>query len=120
MNKNNEEIKKYFEDEDIRSKIREMSNEDMKIHLRELEGTPLWFAILKYAFDRVAVIQESFLIIDPVKEPSKISQYQGVITGLLDLQDAVLSMKFESKKKENPKYKEEKNKDELGGAYGVI
>lgn len=119
MNKNNDEIKKYFT-EDIRSKIREMTNEDMRTHLKALEGTNQWFAILKYTLDRIAVIQDSFLVIDPVKEPSKISQYQGIITGMLDLQDAVLSLKFESKKKEDPKYEEKREKEELGGAYGVV
>ncbi|MEK6885066.1 MAG: hypothetical protein AABY22_35875 [Nanoarchaeota archaeon] len=116
-NKNIDEIRNYFT-EDIRTTIREMSSEDMRNHLKALEGTSAWFAILRYVQDRIGVIQDSFLTLDPVKEPSKISQYQGVITGLLDLQDAVLTLKFESKKKEDPKYKEEQNKDELGGAYG--
>lgn len=119
MNKNTDAIKGYFTEE-IRSQIRDMSSEDMRSFLKELEGTPQWFAILKYTLDRIAVIQDSFLVLDPVKDPSKISQYQGIITGMLDLQDAVLSLKFESKKKENPKYKEEESKEEMGGAYGVI
>ena len=119
MNKNIDQIRDYFTD-DIRTQIREMSDEDMRTYLKELEGTPSWFAILKYVQQRIAVIQDSFLTLDPVKEPSRISQYQGIITGELDLQDAVLSLKFESKKKEDPKYKEKQNKDELGGAYGII
>jgi hypothetical protein len=119
MNKNTNEIKNYFS-EDIRDQIRGMSNSDMKNYLKELEGTPTWFAILKYTQERIAVIQDSFLVLDPVKEPTKISQYQGAITGMLDLQDAVLSLKFQSKKAENPKNKEEEAKDELGGAYSVI
>ena len=118
MNKNIDEIKNYFT-EDIKEAIREMTNEEMVNHLKSLEGTPTWFAILKYSQDRIAVIQESFLVLDPVKEPSKISQYQGAISGILDLQDAVLSLKFESKKSEDPNYKDKKSKDELGGAYGA-
>ena len=117
--KNTDEIKNYFTD-DIRTAIRELSNEDMRDHLKSLEGTPVWFAILKYTLDRVAVVQDSFLTLDPVKDPSKISQYQGVITGMLDLQDAVLSLKFESKKKENPKHKEEEDINNRGGSYGVV
>lgn len=119
MNKNINEIKNYFT-KDVRDSIREMSISDMNQLLRELEGTPVWFAILKYTQERIAVIQDSFLVIDPVKEPSKISQYQGAITGMLDLQDAVLSLKFESKKTENPKYKAEKQIEDNGGAYGVV
>lgn len=118
MNKNNGNKKNYFTTE-VMNKIKEMSNDDMRILLKELEGTPYWYAILKYSFDRIAVIQDSFLTLDPVKEPSKISQYQGIITGELDLQDAVLSLKFDEKKVEDPQYKDEKAKDELGGAYGL-
>lgn len=118
MNKNND-IKNYFT-KDIRDQVREMSTTDMKSYLRSLEGTPTWFAILKYVQERIAIVQDSFLVIDPVKEPSKISQYQGIITGMLDLQDAVLSLKFESKKAENPKNKEEQLKDDNGGAYGIV
>ena len=114
-----DKVKNYFT-EDILTQIREMPNGDMREHLKSLEGTPTWFAILKYSQDRVAVLQNSFLTLDPLKDASKISQYQGVITGILDLQDAVLSLKFESKKKEDPKYKEEQNKDEMGGSYGVV
>ena len=113
----NNEKKDYFTQE-VRDAIREMSADDMKAALKALEGTPFWYAILKYTLDRVAVIQDSFLTLDPVKEPSKISQYQGIITGMLDLQDAVLSLKFESKKAENPETKEEEAKNDLGGAYG--
>jgi hypothetical protein len=119
MNKNTNEIKNYFTKE-VRDAIRDMTNSEMNNLLKELEGTPMWFAILKYNQERIAVIQNSFLVIDPVKEPSKISQYQGVITGVLDLQDAVLSLKFESKKQENPKYKEEKEKEDNGGGYGIV
>ena len=92
----------------------------MKTLLKQLEATPFWIAILKYGQDRVATVQDGFLTIDPVKEPTKISRYQGAITGMLDLQDAVLTLKFESTKSENPKYKEEEEKDHNGGAYGVV
>ena len=119
MNKNTDAIKGYFTEE-VRTRIREMTNEDMRTHLKSIEGTNQWFAILKYTLDRISTVQDSFLVIDPVKEPSKISQYQGIITGMLDLQDAVLSLKFESKKKENPNQREEDMKEEMGGAYGVV
>ena len=112
-----EAIQGYFTSE-IFARIREMSNDEMKIHLKELEGTPLWFAILKYTQERVSIVQNSLLIIDPVKNATEIARYQGMISGILDLQDAVLSLKYESKKAEDPKNKEEINKNELGGAYG--
>jgi hypothetical protein len=119
MNINMDEKQNYFTEE-IRQRIREMSNEEMKSALKMLEGTPAWFAIIKYAQDRIANIQDSFLTIDPLKDATKMTRYQGVITGMLDLQDAVLTLKYESKKAENPKYQVEQNKDDLGGAYGVV
>lgn len=115
MNTNNK--KDYYTD-DIRAQIRNMSSDDMKVLLKELEGMPHWFAILKYNLERIGVIQDSFLVLDPVKDPTSIARYQGNITGILDLQDAVLSLKFEEKKSEDPKYKEEKELNEMGGAYG--
>ena len=119
MNKNIDGIKGYFT-EDIKASIREMTNEEMVTSLKELEGTPFWFAILKYTQDRIAVIQDSFLVIDPDKEATKIARYQGAITGMLDLQDAVLSLKFQSTKSEDPKYKEDEMKENNGGGYGIV
>lgn len=117
MNKNIDGIKGYFTEE-IKASIRDMSHEDMVTALKGLETTPFWFAILKYTQERIAVIQDSFLVLDPNTEPSKIARYQGAITGMLDLQDAVLSLKFDSQKAENPNAKADKNKEDLGGAYG--
>lgn len=111
-----DERKNYFTD-DVREAIREVTPEEMRHALKALEGTPTWFAIIKYTQDRIAVIQDSFLTLDPLKDTVKMARYQGAITGMLDLQDAVLTLKFESKKAENPKYKQEAYKDELGGAY---
>ena len=117
MNKNIQEIKNYFT-EDIKTRIREMTNEEMKNAFKSLEGTEVWFAILKYIQERTEVIKDSLLVLDPIKDASKISQYQGIASGLWDLPDGVLDVKFTSQKGENPKNKEEESKDELGGAYG--
>ena len=117
MNKDINGIKSYFTD-DVRNRVRDMTNQEMVSSLKGLEGTQVWFAILKYTQDRIAVIQDSFLVLDPNTEPSKIARYQGAITGMLDLQDAVLSLKYEGKKAENPNAQEEKNREDNGGAYG--
>lgn len=119
MKQNIDKIKDYFTKE-IRDKINEMTNTEMVNLLKELEGTPFWFAILRYNQNRIGVVQSSFLVLDPNKEASKISQYQGIITGVLDLQDAVLSLKFEAKKQEDPNYKKEKKKEENFGAYTTV
>ncbi len=117
MNKNIDEIKNYFT-EDVRTRIRELTDEEMKDAFKSLEGTQAWFAILKYVQDRTAVIQDALLVLDPLKESSKISQHQGIATGLWDLPDVVLNIKFASKKAEDPEKVAEENKNELGGAYG--
>lgn len=119
MNEKNttrEAIKGYFTQE-VFTKIREIDNGLMKTLLKELEGSPVWFAMLKYTQERVSVVQNSLLVIDPVKNATEIARYQGMISGILDLQDAILSLKYEAKKSEDPKHKEEINKDELGGSY---
>lgn len=110
-------IKNYFT-QDVFTKIREMSDGEMKTHLKELEGTPVWFAILKYIQERAAFMQNSLYTLDPAKEATQIARCQGMLSGVGDLQDAVLSLKYEAKKAEDPKNKEEVDKDSLGGAYG--
>lgn len=110
-------IRKYFTS-DIFKAINEIDGELMRTLLKELEGTPVWFAILKYSQERISILQNSLLTIDPIKNATEIARYQGVVTGLLDLQDVVLTLKYESEKSADPKNKEEVNKNELGGAYG--
>jgi len=111
------EIQNYFTDE-VREQISGMTSSDMKDILRGLEGTPVWVAILKYTQERIGTVQGSFLTLDPVNEPTKIARYQGAITGMLDLQDAVLNLKFDSERKMNKDKVDEENKNDLGGAYG--
>ena len=116
MNKKIGETGEYFT-EDVCTQIREMSDKDMNDHLKALEGTPLWFAILKYTQGKVEGVKNFFLVADPLSGVVPIARSQGAITGMLDLQDHVIRLNFQSKRSEDPKYKEEKNKDELGGAY---
>lgn len=112
-----EAIKNYFT-LDVFSRIREIDNGLMKTLLREIEGKPVWFALLKYTQERVSVMQNSLLTLDPAKNATEIARTQGMISGLFDLQEAILTLKYESEKAADPKTKEEANKDELGGAYG--
>lgn len=117
MNTNNtNEIRNYFTEE-ILTQIREMSNNDMNNHLKSLKDTPVWFAMLKYVQNRTGVTQDALLVLDPLKEASKISQYQGIASGIWDLPDAVLTLNLKSKQAENPQTKKEEEINELGGAY---
>ena len=119
MNKNMSKISQYFTKE-IMDQVNAISHQDMNSLLLELEGTPLWFAIIKYNQMRISNVESSFLVLDPLKEASKISKYQGVVTGVLDLQDAVLTLKFGEEAAEDPRNAEEDAKNDLGGAYGQI
>ena len=116
-NSTRDAIKNYFTS-DIFKRTSEIDSSLMKTLFKELEGTPLWFAILKYTQERVLILQNSLLTIDPVKNATDIARYQGMVSGLLDLQDAVLTLKYESEKSEDPENEEEASKEELGGAYG--
>ena len=119
MNKDINNIRNYFTD-DVCTQLREMSGGDMKDHLKALEGTPFWIAILKHSQEKISGIQNSFLALDPLNGVVQIARAQGAITGILDLPDTVVSFRSQSKKSEDPKYKQEQSKDDLGGAYGII
>ena len=117
--KNIDAVKEYFT-QDVYDQVKAVSMEDMKVMLKELEGTPTWFAIIKYNQERLLNAQNALITLDPFKEPTAMARYQGVMSGLLDLQEGVISLKFESKKAEDPNNKEEEEKENLGGAYGII
>ena len=119
MNNNTDEVSNYFT-EDVLTQMREMSEKDMTDLLKAMEGTPLWFAILKYNQSKIEGIKNFFLVADPLNGVVQIARAQGGITGVLDLQDHVIRLNTKSKKSIDPKYKEEQKKNDLGGAYGVI
>lgn len=112
-------VKSYF-NKDVSETISAMTMSEMKDLLKELEGTKFWFAIIKYNQERLGNAQNALITLDPFKEPTSMARYQGVMSGILDLQDAVITMKSESKKSENPNKKSEDAKNELGGAYGLV
>lgn len=113
----NKQKTEYFTD-DIRSQISNMTTQEMNTILKGIEGTPIWTAILRYSQERIGVIQGSFLTIDPNSKATEIARYQGAITGMLDLQDAILSLKFPEENPNSPEAAKEKEKNDAGGAYG--
>jgi len=118
-NKSVDAVKAYFT-QDVYDQVQAISIENMKTHLKELEGTPTWFAIIKYNQERLANAQAALITLDPFKDPTSMARYQGVMSGLLDLQEGVISLKFETKRAEDPKNEEDIDKNDLGGAYGII
>jgi len=95
-------IKKPYFDDDINSRIKGMSDSDMNAALLSLEGTEHWIAILKYLQARSAFCQGVLVTTDPIKEPGKMCQTQGMLLGLSDLQSMVIMLKERAGVEENP------------------
>jgi len=110
-------VKQYFTEE-LQKRIAEMPYPLMEELLKELEGTKYWVAIIKYSQERLSTAQNALITLDPFKEPTLMARYQGVMSGVLDLQDGVIALIEESKKKEDPAAKKEEQLNDLGGAYG--
>ena len=113
-------VKSYFTKE-FMAGVTSLSMDEMVTSLKELEGTKYWTAIVKYSQERLANAQQALITMDPFKEPTSMARYQGVMSCLLDLQEAVISLKAKADEVETPKRRKKKqNLDELGGAYSVI
>ena len=97
-NQNQSNLQSYF-NETVNTKISDMSNADMTAMLKELEGTTFWTAILKYGQGRAEVARNGLYSLDPIKEPAQICRLQGMISGIYDLIEAVISLKNDSEKK---------------------
>ena len=98
------EVKKTTESEsyyteEILTKIRELTEEGMEKVLLELEDTHYWIAILRYVQARTIFAQQALSTLDPFKEPTLVARHQGLVQGLIDLQEGVISLKNKSKKK---------------------
>ena len=102
MNKKTEEknnkkyISKYF-DKDLFKIAEEMTGDEMVELLKELEETRYWVAVTKYVQDRLLLAHGSLCAIDPVKNPTDIARAQGIISGLMDLQDMITKSKETTK-----------------------
>jgi len=93
--------KPYF-NEDLQSRIREMTEDQQNALLLDLEGTPYWTAILRYLQARTYYAQNGLATTDAVKEAGKICQLQGLMLGLSDLQSMVIALKERADRNELP------------------
>lgn len=84
----------YFTREII-ERISEMSQKQMFSLLKSLPESELWIAILKYNQERLYVSQNALFSLDPFKDPTNIAKYQGVMLGISDLQNAVITLNRE-------------------------
>lgn len=88
-------IRPYFT-EDVLTRMNNISKERMTVLLKELADTEMWYAILKYNQSRLSLVQQTLYTADPVKEPTLMSRNQGIMVGLSDLQNAVISLVLEA------------------------
>lgn len=85
-------VEDYFPKE-LMEQFNEMSNDEMKSLLLELSSTRLWIAIMKYLHDRKMMAQNGLFTLDPFKDQTAMARYQGIITGMLDLPEGILTLK---------------------------
>lgn len=99
MNNDEINVQSYFT-KDIHDRISSVTDEERNRLFLDLEGTDLWFAILKYSQDRTLFIQNALLSLDPIKDPTSIARAQGSVSGMTDLWEAVVMLVLEAQKKE--------------------
>lgn len=92
-------VKRYFTPE-IHNRMTEMSDGEMEDLLRDFESSVHWIAFLKYVQRRLSVSQGAINIADPVKDPTTIARHQGIMMGLLDPQNAVITLVERAKRRE--------------------
>lgn len=84
-------LQSYFTPE-INARINEMTQDEMFMHLRNLVDTEAWFALLKYNNARLLIAQSVVNQADPVVNPTSIARTQGIMTGLIDVQNFVIQL----------------------------
>lgn len=95
MNSNN--LANYFT-EDVQARIKAVSNEEMNESLKKLEQSSYWMPILKYLQSRMGMAKDGLYTLDPFKDQTAIARHQGMLMGLVDLQEMVIML---NSKKEN-------------------
>lgn len=81
------------------AQINALTNEEMYNLLHELESTDYWIAILKYGQQRSLVAQSAINVLDPHKDPTGIARNQGAMIGIVDLQNGIIQLVEERKRK---------------------
>lgn len=106
MNNNNEAkgmaMEDYF-DKDIQAMIEEMEVSEMKALFVELADSRFWIAIMKYNKDRLRIAQNALFTLDPFKDQTSMARYQGIMSGMLDLPEAVIAWKRKSEETKETK-----------------
>lgn len=102
---------RYF-DANVVALAKSMPNEEMINLIADLESDRKWVAIVKYSMERIALLMSGIYAADPIKEPSQISKYQGILVGILDVNGLMTSIK-EKRKEDESKKNGSKTKDDI-------
>jgi len=86
-------VKSFFHN-DINKFVDDMPDSEMKSLIKELGETRYWIAIVKYIQDRTLIANGTLIMLDPVKEPTKIARTQGIMSGLMDIYNMETTMKI--------------------------
>lgn len=92
-------------DKDIQVMMDDMTHSEMNQLFSELSNTRYWIAIMKYNKDRLHIAQNALFTLDPFKDQTNMARYQGIMSGMLDLPEAILTCK------EKAEASQEKNTD---------
>ena len=84
-------VRNYFTKE-INDQIQEMGMKEMESLLKEMVSLRQWIALLKYTGIRMSHLEASLRVANPYKEPDKISQFQGIMAGLSDVENYVIDL----------------------------
>lgn len=90
----------WFLKPEILAAIREMEESELKEILLGLADTRVWIAILKYVDARYKMAQGGLAIYDPAKDATIMARCQGIMSGIMDLPEAVAQLKLEAKQAE--------------------
>jgi hypothetical protein len=96
------DVRSYFTEE-VEDRIRSLGDKETLALLKELQGQSYWFAILRYNQERMRLAQEALITADPVKDPTAIARNQGILLGISDLQNAVISLNMQKETGEEEK-----------------
>lgn len=82
----------YFS-EDFQESVRTMTPATMNALLLELGDTKYWIAVVKYLQNRKDFGSDALRTMDPVKDLVNLCRTQGILSGLSDLENAILTLK---------------------------
>lgn len=84
-------VNTYFTPE-VNARITELTNDQMVMGLQALEQTSSWIPILRYVNQRLLMAQSTINSLDPNTQATAMARTQGIMTGLTDIQNVVISL----------------------------